>query len=41
MRRHGEEMGEQERLERYAKLVLQVGNNLQPGQDLLITWDPS
>jgi aminopeptidase len=30
-------MSDEERLERYARLALKVGNNLQPGQDLLIT----
>jgi aminopeptidase len=29
-------MNEQERLERYARLVLKVGNNFQPGQDLFV-----
>jgi aminopeptidase len=29
-------MTEQERLERYARLVLKVGNNFQPGQDLFV-----
>jgi aminopeptidase len=30
-------MSDQERLERYARLVLTVGNNFQPGQDLFVS----